>query len=151
MDGYRTNIGIFAILGELARASTDTQDEFTPQLAEGAFSQAVARAMESKRQQQELQLGEVLQNLINRVTDVKRAARDGIREARRVVTQNKRVLDNIDQAWNYANQTQNFVPLASQLGLKPSDVDLTYKEWQGLNTIPNDWAPPAPVRQSTGE
>lgn len=64
----------------------------------------------------------------------------------------KAQMDRIDRAFQYALATQNYFPIALQLGINPDwrKAGLTFKEFESLKEVPEDWSP-APVEAPTTE
>lgn len=133
----RTNLVAVAIL-----ASCVIPDE-KPAITNENIAEAMRLAQQRKAEKATEDLAETLEYALGRIDCTKLSARRRIREYREAINHQKAIMDRVDLALAYGNESSNFVPLMVALGMGSyaRDYGLTGDEFAKLSKVPEGWAP----------
>jgi hypothetical protein len=111
---------------------------------------AVQAAIEARNRKQAEQAAEELISLIEKVDAAKSASRKQIRRLRAQIKSQTQNLDKIDRAFQYGQETGNFLPILilTDYVASGNQVGLTEEEFQELRSIPADFKATVRVPQS---
>lgn len=129
------------VIGSIA-ASLSAEDKLGDMIG-GNAGEALRGAMEKAREQQQEELGTALLAMLTSMRETRRELVQQIRNSQREIASRKVALDNLTRALDYGQATNNFVPLAHQLGLGPQVCGrMTQAEYKELREIPKGWTAP---------
>lgn len=132
---------MFNFLLTLGNAQDQDADELD--LMPDEIREAMAKAQQAAKELQLKQLGEQL--LQARVTEKshREAALQRIRDAKRVIENQKKKLDAIEHAKKYAVETSNYIPYLVEIGMVSSRsfAHNQYQDFVKLSVIPTSWQP----------
>jgi len=132
------SMATFSVLGHLAQNDTAAIEDMG---LKGTAGAALRAAIEKQKAVNEQALGTALLSILQKQTTKKDALRQDIRAARRAEQAAKDSLNAIDRAFQYAQETSNYVPWASLFGIGYSALGLSASEFNRLKVIPADWKP----------
>ena len=104
-----------------------------------AASNALELAMAKRRAAQEEELGECLEGMLSRQDAKVANAELNIRKMKEEIAEREDHLARIKRAFDYARETNNYIPWACALGYSYGELSLTRKEFNELSAVPEDW------------
>lgn len=102
----------------------------------GNFKGTLKTAMDEVAEEQRKAAVEELKELLRRVQTAQHATREGIRAAKRNIKKMKERMDKTDRCLAYAQETNDFGPLLSDV-----HGDFSVREAGGNTEVPEDWKP----------
>jgi len=104
-------------------------------------SDLVADALEKHRKERQEAASNDIVALLRRIDSHKREERRVIRELKSKLNTTVEGLKVLDRQWDYAQETNNFMPVLKFFGeVRPSDLENS-SEFEKLTTVPDDWEP----------
>jgi len=132
-----TNMINLHVLGRIATEASE--DSFSGITLSGSAGAALRTAMAAQKEENEKSLGNALLEILRKQERIKNQERLNIRSARAREAEAKRHLVDIDRAFAYAQETDNYVPWAKLLGYGYLALGVSASEFQFLSKIPDGW------------
>ena len=120
----------FNKLAELSSLASDGEKQ------EG-MSSFVQEALATHKANTQKEAAEEIVKLLQKMEEEKMHQRQSIKAAKRMAKNATNQLDNIDRAWAFGEETQNFLPIMQMMGVIHFTLDTT-----GMVTkVPESWKP----------